>query len=214
MKMIKDYAAEMRKIEDSFLLLKSDRDQKIKNLEELQKKKDLFVEKIEICAKAIEFSEQVATDERKSIKQKVEDLITSCLREVFDDSYSIEFDYSIKRSRTSVEVFAVKDCEDGLRVKRQIDGIGGGVADAISLPLKLIVLLNDQTLDRILVTDEPGRNLSIDHVPKFAKFLQTISKKLKTQIIMVTHHACMGEFADSINEIHLEGSKSCVERIR
>ena len=214
MEEVKELLKDFREIEDKFLILKTDRQRRIDELEKLTQDKDELIEKMDNCSKAIEFVEQVSTQERREIKKRVEDLITSCLHEVFDDTYSVEFDYGIKRSKTSVEVYSIRECEDGLKVRRQIDGIGGGVADAISLPLKLIVLLNDSDLDRVFVIDEPGKHLSIDHVPKFAKFLQTISKKLNVQIIMSSHHQCMDRYADSINEISLDGSRSVVERIK
>lgn len=212
--MINDLKQEFRKIEDTFLLISSERKRKQDELDKLKTDRDNLIQGIEICSKAIEFIEQVATEERRDVKKKVEELITACLHDVFDDTYSIEFEYGMKRSKTSVEVYSLRKCEDGLVVKRQIDGIGGGVADAISLPLKLIVLLNDSTLDRIFVIDEPGKHLSVNHVPKFAHFLRTISKKLGIQIIMSSHHTCMDQFADSINEVSLEGSKSQIERIK
>ena len=206
--------AECREVEDKFLVLKSDRDKKLSELDELTQQKDGLIHQMDVCSQAIEFVEKVSTQERQGTKKKVEDLITSCLHEVFDDTYSVEFDYGMKRSKTSVEVYSIRECEDGLKVRRQIDGIGGGVADAISLPLKLIVLLNDSELDRVFVVDEPGKHLSVNHVPKFAKFLQTISRKLNVQIIMSSHHECMDQFADSINEVSLDGSRSVVERVK
>ena len=212
--MIEDLRKEFRTLEDRFLLIRKEREDREKELEELKSDRDNLVHEIEICAKAIEFIEQVSTEERRGVKKKVEELITSCLHEVFDDTYSIEFEYGMKRSKTSVEVYSIRKCEDGLVVRRQIDGIGGGVADAISLPLKLIVLLNDPGLDRVFIIDEPGKHLSVNHVPKFANFLKTISKKLGVQIIMSMHHTCMDQFADSINEVSLEGSKSHIERIK
>lgn len=214
MRTVEDLRIDVRKIEDAFLLLKSDREKKLLELEKKQKEKDRIIQSLEICSKAIEFVEQVSTDERKSIKSKVEELITSCLQEVFDSTYSIEFEYGMKRNKTSVEIYSIRKCEDGLSVKRQIDGIGGGVADSISLPLKLIVLLNDTDLDRVLILDEPGKCLSINHVPRFANFLQTISRKLNVQIIMSSHHTCMDKFADSVNEVSLEGSRSQIVRVK
>lgn len=205
---------DFRAIEDAFLLLKTDRDRKIEELHKKEEEKDKIISDLEICAKSIEFVEKVSTEERQGIKSRVEDLITSCLQDVFDESYSVEFDYGIKRSKTSVEVYSIRNCEDGLKVRRQIDGIGGGVADSISLPLKLIVLINDSDLERILVLDEPGKHLSINHVPKFAHFIQTISKKLGIQIIMVSHHQCMSQYADSVNEVSLSGSVSKIERVK
>lgn len=203
-----------RKAEDLFLLLKSRRDSEQAELSRLEKRKGKLEHLLDTGAAAIEFVEQVSTEERKGIKKKVEELITSCLNEVFDDSYSVEFDYGMSRNRTTVEVYALRKCEDGLCVRRQIDGIGGGLADAISLPLKLIVLLNDDSLDRVLVIDEPGKHLSVNHVPKFAHFLQTIAKRLHVQIIMSSHHTCMDQYADSVNEVQLEGSRSVVTRVK
>lgn len=212
--MIEVLKQEFRELEDAFLLIRAERQSRETELESLKQERDSLIHDLEVCSKAIEFIEQVATEERRNVKKKVEDLITSCLHEVFDDSYSVEFEYGMKRAKTSVEVFSVRKCEDGLVVKREIDGIGGGLADAISLPLKLIVLLNDSGLERNFIIDEPGKHLSINHVPKFAHFLKTISQKLGVQIIMLSHHTCMDLFADSINEVSLEGSKSHIERIK
>jgi len=85
----------------------------------------------------------------------------------------------------------VRKCSDGLVVRRGLEGIGGGVGDSISLPLKLVVLLNDISFDKVLIIDEPGKHLDVDRVPKFAKFLREISKRLGVQIIMSSHHQCM-----------------------
>lgn len=205
---------DFRSVEDAFLLIKNERANREAELEKLKQDRDTLLHQLEICSKSIEFIEQVATEERRNVKRKVEELITSCLHEVFDETYSVEFEYGMKRSKTSVEVYAIRRCEDGLLVKREIDGIGGGLADAISLPLKLIVLLNDEGLARTFVIDEPGKHLSVNLVPKFAKFLKTVSKKLGVQIIMLSHHTCMDLFADSVNEVSLEGSRSHIERIK
>lgn len=212
--MLNQLKGEFRKVEDAFLLIDAERKRKETELEKHKEERDQLIHDLEICSKAIEFIEKVSTEERRVVKKKVEELITSCLHEVFDDTYSVEFEYGMKRSKTSVEVHSIRKCEDGVVVKRQIDGIGGGVADAISLPLKLIVLLNDNDLDRIFVIDEPGKHLSVNHVPKFANFLSTISQKLGVQIIMSSHHTCMDKFADSINEVFLEGSKSQIVRVK
>ena len=212
--MLNQLKGEFRKVEDAFLLIDAERKRKETELEKHKEERDQLIHDLEICSKAIEFIEKVSTEERRVVKKKVEELITSCLHEVFDDTYSVEFEYGMKRSKTSVEVHSIRKCEDGVVVKRQIDGIGGGVADAISLPLKLIVLLNDSDLDRIFVIDEPGKHLSVNHVPKFANFLSTISQKLGVQIIMSSHHTCMDKFADSINEVFLEGSKSQIVRVK
>ncbi len=196
----------IRGVQDSFLLMKSDRERLLKKLDELERERDVTIRNIDARVEAIDFIEGVASQERIAVKEKVEKLITDCLHEVYDDSYSVEFDYGVKGNKTSVEISMVRKCADGMVVKRQIDGFGGGVADTIALPLKLIVLLNDGEYDKVLVTDEPGKHLDTTRVEKFARFVQTISHKLGVQIIMSSHWEVMREASDVVYKVSLDDS--------
>lgn len=207
-----DLGKRIRNVQDSFLLVKNDRERQLKKLDALEKERDATIKNIDARVEAINFIEGVASQERVAVKEKVEKLITDCLHEVYDDSYSVEFDYGVKGNKTSVEISMVRKCADGMVVKRQIDGFGGGVADTIALPLKLIVLLNDGECDKVLVTDEPGKHLDTTRVAKFAKFVQTISHKLGVQIIMSSHWDVMKEASDTVHRVTLEDSVARVTR--
>lgn len=203
----------IRKIQDRFLVIKTERETKLKKLEELNKERSETLQNIDVRVRTINFVESVASQERNRVKEKVERLITSCLHAVYDDTYSVEFDYGIKNSKTSVEIYVNRKCKNGMEVKRTIDGLGGGVADTISLPLKLIVLMNDK-FDKVLIADEPGKHLDIKRIEKFAEFIKEITEKLGVQIIMSSHHECMSDYADNIHRITLDDSVSKVERIK
>lgn len=207
-----DLGKRIRNVQDSFLLVKNDRERQLKKLDALEQERDATIKNIDARVEAINFIEGVASQERVAVKEKVEKLITDCLHEVYDDSYSVEFDYGVKGNKTSVEISMVRKCADGMVVKRQIDGFGGGVADTIALPLKLIVLLNDGECDKVLVTDEPGKHLDTTRVAKFAKFVQTISHKLGVQIIMSSHWDVMKEASDTVHRVTLEDSVARVTR--
>ena len=204
----------IRGVQDKFLLVRNDRERQLRKLDALEKERDATVMNIDARVEAINFIEGVASQERIAVKEKVEKLITDCLHEVYDDSYSVEFDYGVKGNKTSVEISMVRRCADGMVVKRQIDGFGGGVADTIALPLKLIVLLNDGECDKVLVTDEPGKHLDTTRVAKFAKFVQTISHKLGVQIIMSSHWDVMAKYSDAVYTIELEDSVSRASRVK
>lgn len=208
------FEKEIRKIEDTFLVINSEREKKKALLDKLNKQKEELIHNIDLRVKTIDFIEKVASSKRQIVKDKVEQLITSCLHEVYDDSYSVEFDYGMKNSKTSVDIYIVRKCDDGMIVKRTIDGIGGGVADTVSLPLKLIVLMNDNDCDKVLFVDEPGKHLDTTRVQNFAKFLKIISDKLGVQIIMSSHHECMNDYADNIHKVILNSSISEVERLK
>jgi len=205
-------SSRIRKIQDKFLIVKSDRERKLSLLNKLNKERQETIDNIDTRVEAIDFVEGVASNERIAVKERVEKLITSCLHEVYDDSYSVEFEYGVKGNRTSVEIYIVRKCKDGLVVRRGIDGIGGGVADTVSLPLKLIVLMNDSEFDKVLVTDEPGKHLDTTRIVKFAKFVQEISHKLGVQIVMSSHWGVMSDYCDSLHRVELEDSVSNVTR--
>ena len=206
--------SQLREIQTNFYLLQKQRQKNIKKLQQKQKQKQLIIENIQTRVQAIDYIETVATIQRKEVKEKVQKLITSCLREVYDDSYSVQFNYGVKGSKTSVDIQLVKRTHDGLLIRRGIQGIGGGVSDSISLPLKLIVLLNDKDYDKILIVDQPGKHLDLDRVPKFASFLRKISSELGVQIIMSSHHQGMDIYADTVNYVSIKGSLSSIDRIK
>ena len=210
--MTPEFLKRIRKVQDDYLIRKNEREKKLKKLESLEKERDATIENIDTRVEAINFIEGVASQERIAVKERVEKLITECLHEVYDDSYSVEFDYGVKGNKTSVEISMVRKCADGMVIKRQIDGFGGGVADTIALPLKLIVLMNDDEFDKVLVTDEPGKHLDTSRVGKFAKFIQTVSHKLGVQIIMSSHWDVMKDASDTVHRVALEDSIARVTR--
>ena len=201
-------------VRDRFLIEMSERNKKLEQLKKLNKERDETIANIDTRVKAINFVESVAAQERLAVKERVEKLITSCLHEVYDDTYSVEFEYGVKGSKTSVEIYIVRKCNDGMVVRRGIDGIGGGVADTVSLPLKLIVLINDNEFDKVLVTDEPGKHLDTTRIVKFAKFVQEISHKLGVQVIMSSHWSAMSDYCDTLHQVQLNDSCSVVTRER
>lgn len=204
----------IRGLEDKFLLLKNDRERLIEKIETLKCERDEMIQNMDIRSKAIDFIEEVASNERVSVKERVEQLITDCLHRVYDNSYSVEFEYGVRGNKTSVEIHMVRKCDDGIVVKRKIDGIGGGVADTMAFPLKLIVLLNDGGFDKVLVTDEPGKHLDIRRVRSFFEFVKEVSHRLGVQIIVSSHWEVAKEIADTVHEISLDDSVSQVRRLK
>jgi ABC-type Mn2+/Zn2+ transport system ATPase subunit len=110
--------------------------------------------------------------------------------------------YTEKANRSCLEMRVLKQTEMGT-VRRQMDGFGGGVSDSISVPLRLMVLKGSDTGD-ILILDEAFKHVDGDMVEKVGIFLKTIKEKLGTQIIMVTHHKGLLQYADKGFELKNE----------
>ena len=199
----------IRKLEDNILLKRNSFNEKKKQLDEINEQIQTILQEIDLDVDSINFIEKVATENRMSVKQKVESLINKALHHVYGDEYGIEFEYGISSNKTAVEVKIVKNLQDGTVVKREFSGNGLGVADLVSFPLKLMVLLSSgEDIEAILVADEPGKHMDEDRAEKFAKFLSLICVELNIQMIVCSHWSVMKEYAHNIINVHFNGNKS------
>ena len=207
------YEKKISELEKQFILQKNNNEQLNKKITVLEQEVEQHKENLRLGIEAINFIEKAANNQRSLIKDKIESVITDALKEIYGDEYEITFDYTMKRNKTSVDIYLTKHTKLGDIVRKQ-GGFGGGVSDVISLPLKLLVLLALQTNDKILIADEPGKHMD-QRVDKFGYFLRNICDKLGVQLIVLTHHQCLSEFANSVYEVSMQNKvTTVVQRIR
>lgn len=199
--MNKEIDEKIYQLEKQLILDKNTNQQIEIQINTLKKEIDQHLQNLNLGAQAINFIERTANQQRSIIKDKVESVITDALKEIYGQQYSINFDYSMKRNKTSVDIYLTKHTELGDIVRKQ-GGFGGGVSDVISLPLKLLVLLALQNNDKILIADEPGKHMD-ERVDKFGYFLKDVCDKLGIQLIVLTHHNCLSEFSDSVYQVKM-----------
>lgn len=199
---------------DKFLMYRTKQEGLLAQLKELEGESETVNNQVKLFEESISFVEGVAFNERRSITESVESLITTCLHSVYDETYSLSFKYGVRASRSVVDIYLVKETTDGMRIERGIDGIGGGVADAISFPLKLTILLNDDTFSKVLICDEQGKYMDKKRIERFGAFLKNVSDELDVQIIFLTHHESLMNYADVIHGVSIDGSVSKVERLK
>ncbi len=207
------FEKEISDLDKEILVIETEDNKVQSQIDTLEKDNTNLFEKINKSLEAVEFIENVANQERSAIKSKIEKLITDALKIVYNSNYSIEFDYSVKRNKTSVDILLHKKTQKGVII-REMGGYGGGVADTISVPLKLLVLLACKTSDRILILDEPGKHIDDDKIEFFFGFLKEMIEKLGLQVIMCSHHDCAEKFATNVNYVSTdENEMSKVEQI-
>jgi DNA repair exonuclease SbcCD ATPase subunit len=129
---------------------------------------------------------------------------------IYGSSYRIELSYSMKNNRSNLEIEMVRDTTSG-EVRRDMGGFGGGVADTISVPLRLMVLMGSKQTDRVCVLDECWKHMDLERIELVGKFLRLLADKLGMQIIMCSHHEKVREFADMTYEVSESGGVSKVE---
>lgn len=131
---------------------------------------------------------------RRQAKQRIEEVVTSALSVVFGKSYKFIIEIEVKASQPVAEYYLESD---GVvtQLKPPDYDRGGGVADIVSLALRLAVgeLTNVQGP---LFLDEVGKHVSQEFAPNVAYFLKEYSEKFGRQIVLITHNAHLAEIGD------------------
>lgn len=199
-------------LERQLIIDKSNNDNLKEEISKLEEEIEEHQSNLVLGVESVNFIEKTANHERSLIKDKVESVITDALKEIYGNEYSITFDYTMKRNKTSVDIYLTKHTKLGDIVRKQ-GGFGGGVSDVISLPLKLLVLLALKNNDKILIADEPGKHMD-ERVDKFGFFLKNVCDKLGIQLIILTHHESLAEFGDAVYKVSMiDKITTKVERI-
>ena len=99
----------IRRLEDDVLLKRTNFNEKKKEVEKINDEIQTLLKEIDLDVDSINFIEKVATSNRMSVKQKVENLINKALHHVYGDEYGIEFEYGISANKTAVEVKIIKN---------------------------------------------------------------------------------------------------------
>lgn len=126
-----------------------------------------------------------AEEVQNFVHSRIADLVEKCLQAVFEDPYSFQIKFVKKRGKTEAHPVFVRNGNE-LSYK----DVGGGVIDVTSFALRLACLsLMNPRPRRLLVLDEPFRCVSRSNQNRVKILLETLSKEMNFQIIMVTHNA-------------------------
>ena len=153
--------------------------------------------KLEITTKALEFVESVANARRGSMKDKIESVLSEALCMIYGSNYQVEMIYEFRHNRTALDIEYIKETPDG-DVRRALDGSGHGLGifDVVSVPIRMLVLMGSDNIDKVCFLDEPYHFISDDKIPLVGEFLRTLCDKLQMQVVMSTHHRELMNYAD------------------
>ena len=175
-----------------------------------QEKILLLVTSLELSKEALNFLTDLADGRRGAMKGKIESVVTEALRFIYGSSYGVVLDYKVKNNRSNLEIEMVRTIPAG-EVKRDMNGFGGGVADTISVPLRLMVLVGSRKTDKVCILDECWKHIDVNKIEQVGKFVQSLSDQLGMQIIFATHHAPLQAFADRVYNVSEKDGKSAVK---
>lgn len=133
---------------------------------------------------AREVAQRVAKEVQSRAYGCIASVVSRCLEAVFDEPYEFRLNFVMKRGRTEVELWFVRD-------GNPIDPMtasGGGVVDVAAFALRLAsILMLGSERRRLLVLDEPFKFVSAEYRANLCGLLETLAKEMGMQIVMVTH---------------------------
>ena len=127
-------------------------------------------------------------------------LVTDSIKVVFPDRnliFKVEFS-TARDTQCNVSL------EENGKKLSLFDSEGYGVLDIISIVLRAAYIVLDKS-EKIMILDEPFRNLSVDRHEAASKMLYDLSHRLKMQIIINTHLIGIEDIADKT--INIKRSK-------
>lgn len=133
---------------------------------------------------AQETLQHLAQSIQHQVHQRISRVVSSCLSAVFDDPYEFKIEFERKRGRTEAKLLFTRR---GLEVD-PLSASGGGAVDVAAFALRVAALvLHRPRLRRLIVADEPFRFVSAEYQRNVRSMLETLSKEMGVQIVMVTH---------------------------
>lgn len=148
---------------------------------------------------------------RQQAKQRIEEIVTSALTVVFGKDYEFRIEITTRANQPVADYYLESE---GIvtQLKPPDYDRGGGVADVVSLALKLAVA-ELSGVNGTLMLDEVGKHVSQEYAPNVAYFLKQYSEQFNRQIVLITHNAALAEVADHSLGVTQSNGRSKVEVI-
>ena len=159
-----------------------------------------LVGSLEVGQEASKFLEELANSRRGAMKGKIETVVSEALKLIYGDTYRVELTYGVRNNRSSLDIEMVRQTKAG-EVRRDMGGFGGGVADTISVPLRLMVLVGSRQTDKVCVLDECWKHIDVGRIDLVGQFLRALAEKLGMQVVFCTHHLALKAYADRTYDV-------------
>lgn len=155
-------------------------------IKELRVKRDQLValrKDLEAITKAQTFLQSVAMATQQEVEIRVSAVATMALSLVFGNPYEVKLHFVPKRGKSEAVLSFFRDGEEF----DPMEDTGGGAVDIASFALRVSCVLMLNTLDKVLVLDEPFRFVSHDLLPNVCSMLKEVKSRTGVQFLIVTH---------------------------
>jgi len=180
-----------------------------KTIKEKQKELRKVTAKLDHAEEARAIIYSVAQKTQETLVLNIETIVTTAIKSVFGEGgYEFKVDFNIKRNRTEADMYFTKN---GFRYN-PMSGSGYGVVDVASFALRIVALeLSSPNVRKLLIIDEPFKNLSDEFHDLAGQMIREISENLDIQFIIVTHVKGIADNAHKVFNVHRTGKFSNVK---
>lgn len=124
----------------------------------------------------------------ENTKRKLESITNEALSLIFPDK-EMRFMVNAKQTRVGIK-YELAIETDGI-VTDLLDAKGGGVLDVIQLCLRITYLMRLGNVRKLLVLDEPLKNLDSERINLAVEWIYNISQMFGIQMVIITHIPAM-----------------------
>ena len=152
-----------------------------------EEKRNLELAKKELThlKEAQTITQHIAQLVQQQAHERIEGVVSKCLEAVFGNEYGFKIDFQRKRGRTEANLLLLRN---GHEIEDVLNSDSGGVIDVAALALRLSsIVLAKPSLERIMLMDEPFRNLDMKNRENVRVLVEELSRDFKVQFIIVTH---------------------------
>jgi len=142
---------------------------------------------------------------------RIENLVTAAIQSVFDRPFEFHMEFKLQRGKSEC-LFSVSE---GDIVYDDIENeLGGGMLDVIAFALRIVLWsMKNPKSDHVMIADEPFRFVG-DYVRDTGQMLQTLSKEMGLQFILITHEDELADIADRAWRVSHDGKFSTISQIK
>lgn len=193
----------INELDRNVVYLQSRLDDNVKRKHQLEENIKAETELKDTYTKGAALFKETSLNCQQQTNERISNIITKLYQFVFENNDRVIIQTDIKRN-VPVASILIETERNGEKITLDpVEEEGGGKLDIISLGLRLAgLLLYTPTLNRVLILDEPLKNLSTNETSakayrqRTAEFLKMICEEYGIQIIMTTHDKAFVDIAD------------------
>jgi len=203
---IRDIIRDVVKAENQFVKDRAKEELLITDWQKSQAKLSTLKEKGINLLKVQVLFQKAAEMTQKQLEFHISGLVSTALAAVWDDPYEFKVEFIQRRGKTEADLWLIRN---GSKIK-PLDASGGGVVDILSIALRMAFWSLTKETRPLLILDEPFKHLSNNLQSKASAMLRMISKKLKLQILMISHIEELVANADRVFWARLQNGRTLI----